>query len=181
MTLNTDYLSKKAQENFSFQSYTKSPIIDGVQIKEIPWFVDDGGFFMELGRFDNGIHQLFPEFDVKQVNYSQMEPGAVKAFHIHLNQEDIWFVPPHERLLVFLSDQRNESKTKDIQMRFVMGEGKARLVYIPRGVAHGVANLSNESGSIIYFINQQFDPENPDEGRLPWDMLGKDIWEMNKG
>jgi dTDP-4-dehydrorhamnose 3,5-epimerase len=181
MTFTKQNLSKKAQENFSVQSYAKASVIDGVVIKEIQWFVDDGGFFMELGRFDQGIHQMFPDFEIKQVNYSQMEPGAVKAFHLHLNQEDVWFVPPHERLLVILSDQREDSHTKDVSMRFVIGEGKARLLYIPRGVAHGVANLSKKSGSIIYFINQQFDAENPDEGRLPWDMLGKDIWEMTRG
>jgi dTDP-4-dehydrorhamnose 3,5-epimerase len=181
MTVSKNDLSKKAQENYSVQSYEKTPVIDGVVIKDIPWFVDDGGFFMEMGRFAGGIHELFPDFEIKQTNYSQMTPGAIKAFHLHLSQEDIWFVPPHERLLVVLSDQRKDAQTSGQNMRFIMGEGKPRLVYIPRGVAHGVANLWERSASIIYFVNQQFSAENTDEGRLPWDMLGKEIWEINRG
>jgi dTDP-4-dehydrorhamnose 3,5-epimerase len=66
-------------------------------------------------------------------------------------------------------------------MRLVLGGGKAQLLYVPRGVAHGAANLWAQAASIIYFVNQQFCLEHPDEGRLPWDLLGKDIWEVAKG
>ncbi len=174
-------LTEAAQQSYSVQSYDASAQIEGVVIKDIPCFVDDGGFFMELGRFDEGVSQLFPEFHLKQFNYSQMEPGAIKAYHIHLQQEDIWFISPKDRLLLVLSDMRENSPTKGNTMRFVMGEGKSRLLYIPRGVAHGVGNLWEKPAGIIYMVNQQFDLKNPDEGRLPWDMLGKEIWEMTRG
>ena len=179
--MNKDDLSPKAQENFSVQSYEKSPNIDGVILKEINSSVDDGGYFMELARMQQGVMQEFEGFEVKQVNYSQVLPGTVKAYHLHLNQEDIWFIPPHERLLVVLNDQRKGSSTEGTTMRFVMGGGKPRLLYIPRGVVHGVTNIGKHPAAIIYFVNQQFNPENPDEGRLPWDFLGKEIWEITKG
>lgn len=174
-------LTREAQKAYSVQSYEKAPTIDGVVMKDMPCFVDDGGYFMELGRFDLGVSQIFPNFEVRQASYSQVLAGAVKAFHLHFNQEDVWFVPPHERLLVVLSDQREDSATKGTTMRLVMGGGKARLLYIPRGVAHGAANLGLEPASIIYFVNQQFNLESPDEGRLPWDFLGAEIWDMAKG
>ncbi|HEY1074229.1 MAG TPA: dTDP-4-dehydrorhamnose 3,5-epimerase family protein [Patescibacteria group bacterium] len=176
-----DLLTADSREVYTIQSYEKAPQIEGVVAKDIACFVDDGGYFMELGRFDKGISQLFPDFEAKQMSYSQVLPGAVKAFHLHMNQEDVWFIPPHERLLVVLSDQRENSPTKGVTMRFVMGGGKSRLLYIPRGVAHGAANLGDAPASIIYFVNQQFNLEKPDEGRLPWDFLGADIWEMTKG
>ena len=179
--LKKSQLIDKASSLYSVQSYAKAPVIEGVVIKEVPCFTDDGGYFMELGRFDAGVSQAFNSFEAKQMSYSQVLPGSIKAFHLHFNQEDVWFVPPHERLLVVLSDQRKDSATAGVTMRFVMGAGKSRLVYIPRGVAHGGANLWQQPASIIYFVNQQFNLEDPDEGRLPWDFLGKEIWEIAKG
>lgn len=175
-------ISKDVQADITQQDYTKKPTIEGVQIVEVPWFTDDGGFFMELARFEKGIHQQFPEFEVKQVNYSEMVPGVIKASHLHFNQEDIWFIPPSQRLLVGLKDMREGSATEGQTMRFVMGGGKARLVYIPRGVAHGAANLWNTSAAIIYFVNNTFspDPDESDEYRLPWDIFGEGFWEMSK-
>ncbi len=172
-------LTAPAQKAFSVQDYSAAPVIEDVVVKDLPCFVDDGGYFMELGRFDQGVSQIFPNFEAKQMSYSQVLPGAIKAFHLHFNQDDVWFVPPHERILVVLSDQRQSSATKGVTMRFVLGAGKSRLVFIPRGVAHGAANLGQASASIVYFVNQQFTGK--DEGRLPWDFLGADIWDMSRG
>jgi dTDP-4-dehydrorhamnose 3,5-epimerase len=66
-------------------------------------------------------------------------------------------------------------------MRFVLGAGRAQALYIPRGVAHGLANIWTQPANMIYLVNQLFDPENPDEHRLPWDVLGNDFWEIKKG
>ncbi len=68
-------------------------------------------------------------------------------------------------------------------MRFVLGDGKSRLVRIPPGVAHGCTNLAAETGRIIYFVDLQFSVVEGecDEGRLPWNFLGAEIWEMIKG
>ena len=174
-------LSAQAEDSYSVQSYDKAPTIDGVIIKEIPYFIDDGGLFLEVGRFDAGMSQWFPDFELRQVSYSLVLPGAIKAFHLHFQQEDIWFIPPSDRLLVVLSDERKNSPTSRTAIRFVMGGGKAALLYIPRGVAHGGANLGATPVSIIYFVNQQFNREKPDEGRLPWDYLGRDIWHLAQG
>jgi dTDP-4-dehydrorhamnose 3,5-epimerase len=56
-------------------------------------------------------------------------------------------------------------------------------VRIPPGVAHGCRNLRPaSSGQIIYFVDVQFSTdEHCDEGRLPWDHFGKDVWEVERG
>jgi dTDP-4-dehydrorhamnose 3,5-epimerase len=110
-----------------------------------------------------------------------MEPGTIKAWHLHQRQDDLWFVPPHDRLLVGLLDAREHSPTYRGRQRIVMGAGRARLLLIPRGVAHGVANLSGRPASVIYFVNQPFDPQNPDEHRLPHDLVGEDFWRITPG
>jgi len=106
---------------------------------------------------------------------------GIKAWHLHYNQEDVWFVPPDEHVLMGLFDLRENSRTKNQSMRIVLGNHKSQLIVIPRGVAHGYANLGERSATIIYFMNQQFDIASPDEHRLPWDFLGKDFWEIKKG
>ena len=68
-------------------------------------------------------------------------------------------------------------------MRLVLGAGASRLLRIPPGVAHGLRNLATVPGRIIYFTDVQFSPEPSvcDEGRLPWDYAGADVWEMARG
>ncbi|HHY67281.1 MAG TPA: hypothetical protein GX517_08815 [Alicyclobacillus sp.] len=180
--LSLDDIGVEYRELVTTQEYGPKPRIEGVQILDLRWFTDDGGAFTELARLDEqGCLAVLPEFQVRQVNYSVVLPGAVKAWHLHFNQEDVWFIPPTVRLLVGLLDVRTSSPTYRNTMRFVMGAGKAQVLYIPRGVAHGVANIWAQDAYMMYLVNQQFDPEKPDENRLPWDVLGDSFWQIQKG
>jgi len=168
--------------DLSVQDYSKKSTIEGVQLINLNLFLDDGGSLAEIVRFDdNGNLQILPEFKVKQSTFSQMLPGTIKAFHLHYNQEDVWFINPYDRLLIGLFDARKESPSYKRSMRFVMGGGRAQILYIPRGVAHGLANIWQAPANMIYFVNQCFDANNPDEHRLPWDTLGEDFWQIKKG
>lgn len=180
--LTKDSIGHDFAAELSVQDYSKKPAIEGVQIINLNLFVDDGGSLAEIVRFDdNGCLQIIPEFKVKQSTYSQVLPGVIKAFHLHYNQEDVWFIMPYDRLLVGLFDARKDSPTYKKTMRFVLGAGRAQALYLPRGVAHGLANVWQKPASMIYFVNQCFDPNQPDEMRLPWDTLGADFWEIRKG
>jgi dTDP-4-dehydrorhamnose 3,5-epimerase len=176
-------INDKAKAAFFVQDYAGRTAIEGVQIVELKRFNDDGGAITELGRFTAGMHGQLPGFECKQVNYSEMEPGAIKAFHMHHRQTDVWYVPPCDKLLLVLHDCRQGSPTEGKTMRFVLGDGKDRLVRIPPGVAHGAANIGQRTGRIIYMVDVQFSvtPGECDEGRLPWDYLGAEIWEIVRG
>jgi len=176
-------LTDAAKRVFSTQVYTPAPEIEGVEVIDLKRFVDDGGSFLELGRLSAGLHAACPGFEVRQINYSEMEPGAIKAFHVHRRQTDVWFVPPGDKMLLALLDVRAGSRTRDALRRLVLGDGASRLVRIPPGVAHGVKNLAAARGRIIYFVDVQFSPapEACDEGRLPWDFAGADIWDVSRG
>lgn len=173
-------LSDDAKRAFSLQDYAPAPDIEGVQLVEVKRFADDGGSFTELARVSSGIAAAFPGFEIKQINYSEMDPGVIKAFHVHRQQTDVWFVPPGDKMLLVLLDVRDGSKTRNVQRRLVLGDGGSRLVRIPPGVAHGVKNLAPTRGRVIYFVDRQFspDPNQGDEGRLPWDFAGAAIWEV---
>ena len=174
---------QQAAEAFFIQDYTSTPRIDGVDIVELKRFNDDGGAITELGRMTAGIHQQLPGFDVKQVNYSEMEPSTCKAFHLHHRQTDVWYVPPSDKLLLVLHDCREGSPSEGTTMRFVLGDGKNQLVRIPPGVAHGTRNIGQNTGRIIYMVDVEFSASESecDEGRLPWDYLGAEIWEVMRG
>lgn len=165
------------------QDYSAKPKIDGVQVVDLPVLRDDGGYFLELSRFTKHVMQQFPDFNLQQLNLSEMDPGVIKAWHIHKQQDDIWFVPPSHRLLVALRDIRETSSTKDVTLRFVLGGGKGQLVFIPHGVAHGAANLWDKPSLMLYLVSQQFssDSKTNDEFRLAWDEFGADIWQQTKG
>jgi dTDP-4-dehydrorhamnose 3,5-epimerase len=176
-------LSDAAKRAFALQDYAPQAPIGGVEIVDLERFVDDGGSFVELGRLGAGVHGAFPGFEVRQVNYSELDAGVIKAFHVHRRQTDVWFVPPGDKMLLVLVDVRAGSPTENAARRLVLGDGTARLVRIPPGVAHGVRNLGGGRGRIIYFVDVQFSPspQESDEGRLPWDFAGAAIWEPVRG
>ena len=175
--------SPDAKRAYSVQSYAPRPTIDGVEIVELKRFADDGGSMTELARLVDGRPQALAGFVMRQMNFSEIEPGAIKAFHLHTRQTDVWFVPPGDRVMLVLADVRAGSRTEGVSMRFMLGSGASRLVRIPPGVAHGARNLGVVTGRIIYFTDLHFspDPAECDEGRLPWDYLGADIWEVTRG
>lgn len=176
-------LNDRAAAAYGVQDYSALTTIDGVERIPLRRFNDDGGSMTELGRLDDGRHQLVEGFTVQQVNYSVMEPLAVKAFHLHHRQTDVWYVPPSDKMLLVLGDVRRGSPTEGRVHRMVLGDGNSFLMRIPPGVAHGVRNLRPATpGTIVYFVDVQFSPgEDCDEGRLPWDHFGADVWEVERG
>lgn len=176
-------LSKNLRKLLTRQDYQMRATIDGVDVCDIPYHADDAGYFLEISRFVNERFKAWQDFAIQQVNYSEMLPGAIKATHLHFAQDDIWFLPPTHHFVVGLCDVRDGSTTEGAIMRITSFGSNGKLIYIPHGVGHGVANSSQHPASMIYFVNKAFssEPEESDEYRLPWDMFGKDFWEMSRG
>ena len=165
-----------------FRNQDYGQTIEGVKTARLARFADDGGSLTELGRFADGAHQVFAGFKIAQINYGTIEPGVIKAFHVHPRQRDVWFVPPEHRVLLVLVDVRDDSPTARKAVKVMLGAGSSMLVSIPQGVAHGLRNLGDGPASIIYMTDAHFspDPATTEEGRLPWDMIGPEIWEPAK-
>lgn len=166
------------------QSYAPRPPIDGVVLGEVPVFRSPDGLFTETTRLrEDGCVEGLPGFRPVQWNWSVLEPGAVKGWHLHLDQEDLWVIPPDASLLVGLADLRRRSPTAGTLQRLALGSGRCHRLLIPRGVGHGVANLTQRSQAMLYAVNRFFtpDPDRTDEWRLPWDRFGADFWAMGRG
>lgn len=179
--LTLEDIDEKTRPKVYVQEYNKKTLIDGVKIFTINHVLAEEGDFAEMMRInERGEAEGVPGFFVRQINRSTQFPGSIKAWHLHLKQDEIWYVPEESQLLAGLWDVRKDSKTRGMTNRFVLGASTHQFLHIPRGVAHGSVNFSNETGIIIYFVNNQFDKDNPDENRIPWDVLGADFWKPER-
>lgn len=162
------------------KDYQGKANIEGVEFQRLRVFPDDRGSFCEQirlsedGDFSFYNHQgeliSFKDFKIRQINSSVMRPGVIKAWHYHLEQTDVWTVAPGcGNLLVGLVDLREDSPTKGNSMRVFLGDYNPGMLRIPSGLAHGCMNINNEDTVLTYYVNQLFDPKNPDEQRLDID------------
>src|SRR5215831_16871408 len=111
-------ISGDAKRAFQVQAYGPGPIIEGVALVTVARHADDGGSLTELVRLTDGRTEGLKGFDLRQVNYSELAPGTIKAFHLHVRQTDVWYVPPGDRMLIVLLDVRQGSATEHARMRF---------------------------------------------------------------
>jgi dTDP-4-dehydrorhamnose 3,5-epimerase len=175
-------LEAAVQHALTFQRYGESPAIDGVQYTPLAKHRSLEGSFMEYLRVTDGQAEgVSIPFDVRQISVSQAVPGRINAFHVHPleTQDELWCVIAGE-LEVWLVDVREQSPTRDTRRRFLLSAEEPGLLTIPTGVAHGY-RAGGSGATILYAMNAQFQPDAPNEGRLPWDFFGSELWEGHRG
>lgn len=146
-------------------SVTESDVIAGVRIVEPQVHGDARGYFVETYR-----REWFPlGREMLQGNRGDRQAGAVVGLHYHLHQADYWYVP-FGTCRVVLHDLRDGSPTDRATQvidlgRRADGTHDHRGVFIPPGVAHGFAALSDMT--ITYLVDGYYNPK--DELGLRWD------------
>ena len=145
-----------------------SDVIDGVVVVEPDLHGDERGIFIETYR-----RQWFPGGrEMVQGNRGDRKAGAVVGLHYHLHQADFWYVP-YGQCRVVLHDLRaggpTEGKTLTIDLGSAPGtpavDHDHRCVYIPPGVAHGFAAVTDMT--ITYLVDGYYNPA--DELGVAWD------------
>lgn len=137
-------------------------MIEGVVLHDLVTHVDERGFFREIIRVTD---DFFKE-GFGQWSHAVMYHGAAKAWHIHRQQVDWWYVVGGP-LKVALHDLRPDSPTYKQTMEFLMGDHQpARILKIPPGVAHGCKAIG-ETAHLFYITSHTYNPA--DEGRIPHD------------
>ena len=104
-----------------------------------------------------------------QLNRAERVRGGLVGLHYHLRQADCWYVVAG-RAAVVLVDLRLGSPTQGAVLHDALGEDD-HGVYIPPGVAHGIAALTDIT--LIYLQDRNFDAA--DELDLAWDDPELDI------
>ena len=138
----------------------ESTVISGVRIVTPSVFPDLRGRFVETYR-----RSWFPlGREMVQGNRSDRQQGSVVGLHYHLHQADYWYVTGG-RALVVLHDLRRESPSEGATETLEIGDDFERGVYIPPGVGHGFAALTDVT--LTYLVDQYYNPS--DELGLAWD------------
>jgi dTDP-4-dehydrorhamnose 3,5-epimerase len=166
----------------TFENYPPTPEIEGVWVQPLRKHRAENGWFMEYARVSEGHMQHVPTpLEVRQISISKAEPCRINAFHIHtkLEQNEIWTVIQGQ-LMVWLVDCRKNSKTAGVKRKLILSGEYPTQVHIPAGVAHGY-RAGLEGAILLYMMDQQFNLKDPNEGRLPWDQFGPELWLENRG
>ena len=137
-------------------------MIQGVEVKQLTPRADERGFLMELLRSDDSIFTKFGQCYVS-MNY----PGVIRAWHHHKKQDD-FFVVMKGMIKVGLYDMREGSPTRGEVGEFYLGDNNNIMLKIPVGVVHGYKTVGTEPSLLINFPSEVYNPQEPDEYRLPW-------------
>jgi dTDP-4-dehydrorhamnose 3,5-epimerase len=146
-------------------SVRQSDVIRGVYVVDPQEFGDERGVFVESYR-----REWVPRSnEMIQANRADRAAGCVVGLHWHRHQADYWYVPAG-RVRVVLHDLRVGSPTETATLTLDLGgppgsEGRHRAIYIPPGVAHGFAALTD--ATVTYLVDRYYDPA--DELGVAWD------------
>jgi dTDP-4-dehydrorhamnose 3,5-epimerase len=142
------------------------PPIHDVVVKKLVTYSDDRGYFREVVREDDNLLRHFGQSSV-----TKSYPGVIKAFHWHHDQDDVWYVVDGMARVV-LYDRRPGSPTHGLTQVIYAGEDNPVVILIPAGIAHGYQVLGHKPVVLFYHVTKAYDPQAPDEQRLPFDDPG---------
>ncbi|MCU4185545.1 dTDP-4-dehydrorhamnose 3,5-epimerase [Acidiferrimicrobium sp. IK] len=142
------------------------PVLTPSDVIADVWTVDPEGHGDERGRFyETYRRSWFPlGREMVQGNRSDKAAGAVVGLHYHLHQADYWLVPRGTARVV-LHDLRQGSPTDRATEVLELSGDNCRGVFIPPGVAHGFASLTELT--VTYLVDSYYNPE--DELGVAWD------------
>ena len=143
--------------------YFKNIFIDGPQVIDIKKIEDERGFF---ARFwcKKELENNNIDFDIKQINNSlSLEKGTLRGLHFQ-------YPPKSEGKIIrcltgsiwdVIVDIRKNSKTFGKWFAIELNQNNKKMLYVPKGFAHGFISLSINS-EILYLVSESYAPENED-------------------
>ena len=144
------------------------PSIDGVLVTELRQIIDERGAVLHHMRRDA------PEFTTfGECYFSEMVPGAVKAWKRHREQTQHLAVPIG-RVRFVIYDDRESSPTHDkIQMIELGRPNDYNRLRIPRGLWYGFTCLNDQAALVANCVDLPHDPADTelrpeDDSRIPY-------------
>lgn len=149
-------------------------MIDGVKITPLKQIVDERGKVMHMLRSDSKIFQKFGE-----IYFSCVNPGAIKAWHIH-KAMTLNYAVPHGHIKLVLYDDRPKSPTQGEIQEILLGPDHYDLVTIPPGIWNGFTGLGPEMAIVANCATLPHDPAeierlDPTDSKIPfqWNTAGR--------
>ena len=130
--------------------------IPGVLLARPQVHEDARGFFVEMFRED-ALGATFV-----QGNHSHSRKGVLRGLHYHARQADAWYVL-RGRARAGLADLRTQTEHPRATT-IDLSEDDRTVLYLPPGVAHGFAALTDLD--LVYWVTHYFDGD--DEHSVAW-------------
>ena len=148
--------------------------IDGVRVTPRRQIVDERGKVMHMLRADD------PEFEqFGEVYFSAVNPGAIKAWHLHTRMT-LNYVCVHGLIKLVLYDGRDESPTSGARMELFLGPESHQLVSVPPGVWNGFKGIAGEPSIVCNCATIPHDPGEIQRMPPDWAEIGYD-WAIRHG
>ena len=153
--------TKDAQTVVAGGARAAAPKIDGVRVHELGNVMTRSGYMTEVFRTDWSAIGI----TVHQVNWVQLNPGAVTDWHAHQKQTD-HLVGVNGIIKLALWDGRDDSPTRGATEVIRLGAYRPVMAIVPPGVWHGLRNESGEPAGYINVIDELYRHADPDNWRL---------------
>lgn len=146
--------------------------IEGLYIIENKIFKDERGGFLKLYNKEI-FEKLNLELDIEEIYYSTSNKDVIRGMHFQK--------PPyhHHKLITLIKgevvdvivDLRKDSKTYGKYVAINLVEGDGKIVFIPKGCAHGFKAVKDDS-IILYNVTTGYNGAS--DGGVRWDSFGYD-------
>lgn len=143
-------------------------MIEGVVVSQRRQIIDERGKIMHMLRADD------PEFETfGEVYFSWVNPGAIKAWHLHAKMT-LNYVCPYGLIKLVLFDDRKDSATGGELMELFLGPDNHNLVKVPPGVWNGFKGVAAYPSLVCNCATLPHDPDeirrlDPFSPRIPYD------------
>ena len=155
---------KDSQSTMPGGARSRPPAIEGVTVFELGNVLTRSGFMTEIFRADWAM----AESPIGQINWVELNPGAVTDWHRHMAQTDR-LVGVNGIIKLALLDGRPGSPTEGASDIIRLGALRPVVVTVPPGVWHGLRNESGERAGYLNLADQMFIHADPDNYRLAAD------------
>ena len=146
--------------------------INGLKIIHLEKFLDERGSFLKV--FNSEVYQKFSlDTDYKESYFSVSTKNVVRGMHFQ--------IPPfehtklvfcnHGKILDVVLDLRKNSATFEEYLTIQLDAKRPKLLYIPKGCAHGFRSLTD--GSIVTYFQTSVYRELYDMG-IKYNSFGMD-------
>ena len=157
--------------DISKTSAVKNEMIEGVTIKQLKKIPDERGCIYHMLRCDDPLFEKFGE-----VYFSIVNPGVIKAWHLH-EEMTLNYAVVQGMIKLVLYDDRDNSPTKGSCMQLFVGEENYCLVKIPPKIWNGFKGVGVKPAIVANCATLPHDPAeierlNPFSDKIPynWDI-----------
>lgn len=129
-------------------------MIDGVMVVPLKLIPDSRGMILHYMRKDNPI---FADFNIQEVYFSLIYPGAIKGWHCH-RRMTLNYIVPMGNIKLVLYDDRETSPTAFEMEEIYLGPTNYQLVRIPPLIWNGFVAVGSQPALVGNITDCIHDP-----------------------